>query len=103
MINTLRSSSDRENDAHILFGRDISLKSLEKMSPVEVFALHLFHAGKSTPSEYRYSQTEIVNKNKISANEIHIYVRNYGLKAAPHMEEEEIIRFIKENGKWKIN
>lgn len=103
MVATLRSSPDRANDVRILFGSDIAQGKLEKMSPKEVFAHQLLHAGRSIPSEYRYSETEIISKKTISPNEIHIIVRNHGLKAAPNREEEEIIHFIKENGKWKIN
>ena len=100
---SLRSSSDRENDVRILFGIDIPQGKLERMSPVDIFAHQLFYADQSIPSEYRYTEAEIIGKKMISPTEIHIIVRNHGLKAAPNREEEEIVRFIKEDRKWKID
>jgi hypothetical protein len=102
IVKTLSITSDRLNDARILFGTNIKQKELEKMSPHDVFAHQLFHNNQSIPDEYRYSKTEILSKKYISPNEVKIVVRNSGLPTAPKMSEEEIIQLIKEDGKWKL-
>ena len=103
IVTTLRSSSDRANDARILIGKNISESELEKMSPGEVFALQLMNATSTVPAEYRFTRTEIIARKVVSPNEIYITVRNSGLKADPDLEEEEIIHLIKEHENWKIN
>ena len=102
LVRTLRYSSDRSNDALILFGKDIGQKELVQMSPTDVFAHQLAHRDQSIPDEYRYSQTEILSKKYMSPNEVKVVVRRRGLPAAPEMSEEEIIHLIKEDGEWKL-
>jgi len=102
LVKTLSTSSDRTNDARILFGKDIEQKELEQMSPTDVFAHQLLYKGQSIPDEYRYSKTEILSKKYVSPNEVKIVVRKSGLPVAPKMSEEEIIHLIKEDEKWKL-
>jgi hypothetical protein len=102
LVRTLRYSTDRTNDALILFGKDIGQKELVQMSPTDVFAHQLLYRDQSIPDEYRYAQTEILRTKYLSPNEVKVVVRRSGLPAAPQMSEEEIIRLIKEGGEWKI-
>ena len=102
LVNTLRNSADRTNDALILFGEDIKQKELVQMSPSDVFAHQLYYKDRSVPDAYRYSQTEIISKQYISPREVKVVVRRSGLPAAPQMSEDEIVHLIKEGGEWRL-
>ncbi len=102
LVKTLSTSSDRTNDARILFGKDIDQKELVEMSPTEVFAHQLLHRNQSTPAEYSYSKTEVLRKKYTSPNEVKVVVRKSGLPGASSMSEEEIVHLIKEGGEWRI-
>lgn len=103
IVTTLRSSTDRENDTIILFGINIPQLELEQMSSEEIFAHQILHAGKSVPSEYRFTKSEVIKRKEVSPSEVYVTVRNSGLSADPDLEEEEIIHFILEGDKWKID